>query len=588
MYIETVPNRSSPPAILLRETYRESGKVKKRTLLNLSHWQPQMIEGLRALLRGGVVVADGKLPFDIVRSLPHGHVAAVLGTLRKIGLERLLGRGPKRLRDLVVAMIVGRIVGPGSKLATARGLDPATASSSLGQVLGLGPVAAEELYTALDWLIERQPAIEAALARRHLAGGTLVLYDLTSSYFHGRCCPLARRGYSRDGRKGSLQIVYGLLCAADGCPVAVEVFEGNTADPATLSAQVGKLKARFGLERVVLVGDRGMITDARIKEDVAPAGFDWITALRAPQIRSLAEGGALQMSLFDERDMAAITSDDFPGERLVVCRNPELAAERTRKRQDLLAATERDLAAIRERVVRTRRPLRGKDRIGIAVGGVIDRHKMGKHFDLDIGEDRFDFRRKEKDIALEAALDGLYVIRTNVAKAVLDDAEVVTSYKSLSHVERAFRSLKTVDLEVRPIRHWLSGRVKAHVFLCMLAYYVEWHLRRALAPMLYDDEDKEAALALRKSPVAKAPRSAKAYAKETTKRTEDGLAVHSFQSLLEDLGTLCLNTATTTLNPNYPIAIITRPTPVQSKAFDLLGISMKAPAAHTVDAGCTQ
>ena len=353
MYIETVPNRGSPPAILLRESYRDGGRMRKRTLLNLTHWPAEHVEGLRGVLKGGVVLPPGEQPFVIERSLPHGAVAAVLGATRAIGLDRLSGRRSARTdpescrpRDLVLAMIVSRIIAPASKLATAKALDPVTAASSLGVELGLGEVREDELYAALDWLLERQGAIETALAKRHLKGGTLVLYDVSSSYVEGRCCPLAKRGYNRDGKKGKLQIVYGLLCAPDGCPVAIEVFEGNTADPTTLADQIAKLKRRFAIDHVVLVGDRGMITQARIDEDLRPAGLDWITALRAPALKGLVGGGQLQMSLFDERDMAAITSPDFPGERLIVCRNPDLARERARKREDLLAATERDLAKI--------------------------------------------------------------------------------------------------------------------------------------------------------------------------------------------------------------------------------------------------
>ena len=562
MYVESVPNRNSPPAILLRETYRQEGKVKKRTLLNLSDWPRERVEGLRALLKGGVVMPPGTQPLQVIRTLPHGHVAAVLGVIGKIGLDRLLGPQGNRPRDLVLAMIVSRIIAPLSKLAT----------TSLGQVLGLGEVAYAELYQALDWLLARQPSIERALARRHLKGGTLVLYDVSSSYVEGRCCPLAKRGYNRDGKKGKLQIVYGLLCAADGCPVAVEVFDGDTADPKTLAVQIDKLKVRFGLAHVVLVGDRGMITQARIREDVVPANLDWITALRAPDIKALAEDGKLQLTLFDERNMAVITSPDFPGERLIVCRNPELAAARTRKRNDLLDATQRDLVAIKQRVERKRAPLHGADKIGIAVGAVLGRHKMAKHFQIEIADERFAFCRNQAEIAAETARDGIYVIRTNLPADAMTDPQVVASYKSLSQVERAFRSIKTVDLEIRPIYHWLEDRVRAHVLLCMLAYHVEWHMRGALGAMLYEDNEKEAVLAERSSPVAKAPRSDKARAKEATHRTADGLPVHSFQSLIADLGTLCLNTVLTAASPDYQITIATRPTPIQAKAFELLGV----------------
>ena len=576
MYVETVPNRGSPPAILLRESYRDGKSIRKRTLLNLSNWPAEHIEGLRAVLKGGVVIPAGQEALAVERSLPHGHVAAVLGTARAIGLDRLLGpkntREPSRPRDLVLAMIVSRVIAPTSKLATAKALDPATAASSLGVELALGEVDEDELYAALDWLHERQGAIETALAKRHLKGGTLVLYDVSSSYVEGRCCPLAKRGYNRDGKKGKAQIVYGLLCAADGCPVAIEVFEGNTGDPSTVADQVAKLKKQFALNHVVLVGDRGMITQARIDADLRPAGLDWITALRAPALQGLVSGGYLQMSLFDERDMAAVTSPDFPGERLIVCRNPDLARERARKREDLLAATERDLAKVAAATTRKTKPLRGAGEIGLAVGAVLDKHKMAKHFELTISDAHLACRRKTQQIAEEAALDGLYAVRTSLPAQTIDDAATVRAYKSLAMVERAFRCLKTVDLQVRPIHHWLEDRVRAHVFLCMLAYYVEWSLRAKLAPMPYDDDEKQLAEALRQSPVAKAQRSPGALEKSATGRTADGVPVHSFQSLLADLATLARNTIVTAIAPNRPFTVLTRPTPIQQKAFDLLAI----------------
>ena len=574
MYIDTVPNRNSPPAILLRESYRQDGQVRKPTLCNLSDWSPAHIEGLRGVLKGGTVIPAGQDALSVTRSLPHGHVAAALGTARKIGLDRILGPAGNRCRDLVLAMLTGRILDPVSKLAAARTLSPATASSSLGEALGLGDVTDAELYAALDWLLERQAAIETALAKRHLQNGTLVLYDVSSSYMEGRCCPLAKRGYSRDGKKGTLQIVYGLLCAPDGCPVAIEVFDGNTGDPATLATQIDKLKQRFGLSHVVLVGDRGMITEARITEDVKTAGLDWITALRGPAIKDLLNSGALQLTLFDTRDMASITSPDYPGERLVVCRNPDLAAERGRKRDELLAATEQDLAVIKARVGRRRDPLRGTAEIALAVGAVLNTHKMKKHFDLTIADDSFSFARKTAEIAAEAATDGLYVVRTSLAEATLNDADTVRSYKSLALVERAFRCIKTVDLNVRPVYHRLADRVRAHVFLCMLAYYLEWHMRQLLAPMLFDDTDKDEAEALRSSAVAQAQRSKAAVKKQTTGVTPDGLPVHSFRSLLADLATVARNMIVTAINPLYPLTVVTRPTPVQQKAFDLLGVAV--------------
>ncbi|MFL5254204.1 MAG: IS1634 family transposase [Rhodopila sp.] len=574
MYIEAVPNRNSPPAILLRESYRQGGKVRKRTLCNLSEWSPAHVEGLRGVLKGGTVIPAEHDAITVTRSLPHGHVAAALGTARKIGLDRILGPDGNRYRDLVLALLIGRILDPVSKLAAARTLSPATASSSLGEALGLGAVDDDELYAALDWLLARQSAIETALARRHLQNGTLVLYDVSSSYLEGRCCPLAKRGYSRDGKKGSLQIVYGLLCAPDGCPVAIEVFDGNTGDPTTLAPQIDKLKQRFGLDHVVLVGDRGLITEARITSDIQSAGLDWITALRGPAIKDLLNSGGLQLTLFDTRDMASITSPDFPGERLVVCRNPDLAAERNRKREELLAATEKDLARIKARVERKRHPLHGTAAIALAVGEVLNTYKMKKHFELTITDDAFSFARKTTEIATEAATDGLYVVRTSLSEQTLSDADTVRSYKSLARVERAFRCIKTVDLNVRPVYHWLEGRVRAHVLLCMLAYYLEWHMRQSLAPMLFDDTDKDEAEALRRSVVAPAQRSKTAVHKQTTGVTPDGLPVHSFRTLLADLATLARNTIITAINPTYPLTVVTRPTPVQQKAFDLLGLAV--------------
>jgi transposase len=549
-------------------------RTRKRTLCNLSDWSPAHVEGLRGVLKGGTVIPAEQDAFTVTRSLPHGHVAAVLGTARKIGLDRILGPAGNRCRDLVLALLIGRILDPVSKLAAARTLSPATASSSLGEALGLGEVDDDELYVALDWLLARQAAIETALAKRHLQNGTLVLYDVSSSYMEGRCCPLAKRGYSRDGKKGTLQIVYGLLCAPDGCPVAIEVFDGNTGDPTTLAPQIDKLKQRFGLDRVVLVGDRGMITEARITADVKSAGLDWITALRAPAIKDLLNSGTLQLTLFDQRDMASITSPDFPGERLVVCRNPDLAAERGRKREELLAATEKDLAAIKTRVERKRNPLRGTAEIALAVGAVLNTYKMKKHFDLTITDDTFGFVRKTAEIAAETATDGIYVVRTSLPEATLGDADTVRSYKSLSRVERAFRCIKTVDLNVRPIYHWLEDRVRAHVLLCMLAYYLEWHMRQCLAPMLFNDADKQQAEALRSSVVAQAQRSKTAVKKQTTGITPDGLPVHSFRTLLADLATMARNTIITAINPNYPLTVVTRPTPVQQTAFDLLGLAV--------------
>jgi hypothetical protein len=577
MHIESVPNRKSHPTILLRESYRADGKVRKRTIANLTDWPEQLVEGLRTLLRGGVAVAGANEALTISRSLPHGHVAAVLGTAERIGLPKLLtdrrgGPEGRHYRDLVLALIVNRVIAPASKLATVRALNPETAASSLGERLGLGAVRECEIYESLDWLLDQQARIETGLAKRHLAGGTLTLYDVSSSYLEGRCCELAQHGYSRDHRPDRPQIVYGLLCNRAGCPVAIEVFEGNTADPMTLINQVNKLKARFGLDRVVLVGDRGMITSARIHEDLKPAGLDWITALRAPKIQELANGGPLQLSLFDDRDLAEITAPDYPGERLIVCRNPLLAAERRRKREALLGATERDLSRVKLAAERKRAPLRGKAQIGLDVGAVLDKHKMGKHYDLTITDISFAYRRKEAAIASEARLDGIYVIRTNLPAAILSAEQTVGAYKSLAQVERAFRCLKTVDLEIRPVFHWTAPRVRAHVLLCMLAYYVEFHMRSRLAPLLFDDHDRAAAE--RKSIVAPAERSPAAKRKATSRRTDDGLPVHSFRSLLNDLATVCLNKVSLPSNRKYRFDLPTTPTPLQARAFELLGVGL--------------
>ncbi|HEX2478965.1 MAG TPA: IS1634 family transposase [Geminicoccaceae bacterium] len=570
MYVAVVPNRGSPPAILLRESFRDGAKVRNRTLANLSKWPAAKIEALRAVLRGAPLVpADAGL--EIVRALPHGHVLAALGTARQIGLERLLPRGPERRRRLALALIVARVLDPAAKLATARALDAATASHSLGATLELGPVTAKELYATLDWLGAAQPRIEQALARRHLSDGTLVLYDVTSSYLEGRCCALARFGYSRDGRRDKAQIVIGLICAADGCPVAIEVFDGDVGDPSTLAAQITKIRERFGLRRVLLVGDRGLITQARIDAELKPAGFDWLTALRAPALRALVARGALQLDLFDERDLAEIASPDYPGERLIVCKNPLLAAERARKRTELLDATERDLTRLQARIRRPRQPLRGAAAIGRAVGAVMSRRKVAKHFRITITDDDLALARDAPAIAAEAALDGFYVLRTSLPADALDAAATVRAYKGLAHVERAFRALKTVDLEVRPVFHWIGPRVHAHVFLCLLAYYLEWHLRQALAPLLFDDHDRAAAEAQRASPVAKARPSPAARRKATTKRTADGLPAHSFRTLLHDLATLTRNTVR--FGRGTTTELLATPTPLQQRVFDLLGVN---------------
>jgi Transposase DDE domain len=574
MYIEAVPNRDSPPAILLRESYREDGKVRLRTLANLSCLSAEVVEGLKVLLRGGVAVPSAEEVFTVERSLPHGHVAAVLGSARGSGAAVWFSAAPKELQPVLLAMLVARVIEPASKLATHRLLRDDTASSSLGRVLGVGRCSADELYRALDWLYEAQPSIERRLARQHLVGSTLVLYDLTSTWLTGRCCKLAARGHSRDGKRDDAQIVFGLICTAQGCPIAVEVFPGNTGDPATVAAQVSKLKERFGIEHIVWVGDRGMLTSARIEQVLAPQGMDWLSSLRASQIAQLAtEHGPFQPSLFDARNLLEVRSEHFPGERLVVCRNPLLAEERARKRAELLVATEAELARIAAATQRRRRPLRGAQAIALRVGRVIGRFHMAKHFELTITDTSLSWQRRDEAIAQEAALDGLYVIRTSVSAEQLDAAAAVAAYKSLSNVERAFRSMKTVDLQVRPVFHYSAQRVRAHVFLCMLAYYVEWHMRERLKPMLFDDEYLDEANASRPSPVSKAVRSAHAKAKDASKLASDGLPLHSFRTLLRDLATLAYNITHTHLNPEAKIVLTTRPTELQAKAFALLGLN---------------
>jgi len=556
---------------LLRRTYREGGQVKHQTLGNLSDLPLDAIEYIRQRLRGEPPLASQEA-LEIKRSLPHGHVAATLGVLRKIGLDSVLGSQPSRERNVIVALIVSRLIGAGSKLATFNGLRAETAQNTLFEELQLGDLEPKELYQALDWLLDRQARIENKLAKKHLVEGTLVLYDVSSSYYTGHKSELIKHGYSRDGKKAFPQIIYGLLCNRDGCPVAIEVFSGNTADPQTLASQIQKLRQRFSLQRVVLVGDRGMITSRRIDEEMREvAGLDWITALRTENIRKLVANKAIQPSLFDEKNLAEMTSDDFPGERLIVCRNPLLADERKRKRRELLQATEKDLEAIARAVARANNPLHGEGQIGLRVGRVLNKYKMAKHFELEITADRFTYQRRENQIAEEAALDGLYVIRTSVAAQDLSSEETVRAYKSLSQVERAFRTMKTVDLEIRPIYHWKDDRIRAHVFLCMLAYYLEWHLRRDLKPLLFDDHERAVAEETRPSIVAPAPRSEAAQRKDRDKRTDDDYPVQNFRSLLKDLGTLCRNYAAAR---GADFSMLTTPTRLQQRAFELLGITL--------------
>jgi len=571
MYVARIPNRGSPPAILLRESYRQGGKVKNRTLANLSHWPEPKVDALAQTLKGLPPKLDLSQAFEITRSLPHGHVAAVLGTARRLGVEELIDATPSRTRDLVTAMLVAQVIDPGSKLAVARGLRAETATSSLGRLLGVASCDEDDLYAAMDWVLERKEVIENALAARHLVNGTLVLYDVSSAAFEGRTCPLGAIGHPRDGVKGRLQIVYGLLCSPAGIPIAIEVFEGNTADPNTLAAQITKIKTRFGLSRVCLVGDRGMLTHARIRDEVRPGQLDWISALRAPQIKALVEEGALQLSLFDTQDLFEISSPEFPGERLVCCHNPALAEKRARKRQDLLAATEKELTPIAAATGRAKRALRGKDKIALRVGKVINHYKMAKHFTLTITDESFTFTRNTEAIAAEAALDGIYVLRTSLPEHTLGRDDVVLRYKNLADVERFFRTLNS-ELDVRPIRHRLADRVRAHMFLRMLSYYISWHMKAALAPILFVDNDKPAAAAKRANPVAAAQRSDQALTKAARKRTPEDTPVHSFTSLLADLATLCANQ----IQPadDMPaFTMPTSPTPLQRRAFELLDLS---------------
>jgi hypothetical protein len=550
-------------SVLLRQSYREGDKVKHRTLASLTALPPAAVDALERALRGETLVPAAGAGLRILRSLPHGHVAAVLGMLRSLGLERTLDRRASRRRDLAVALVVARVLAPASKLATARGLSATT----LAAELDVEGATEDELSGALDWLLSRQPAVERALARRHLASGGLVLLDVTSTWVEGRCCPLAAHGYSRDHRADRPQVVFGLLTDQEGCPVAVEAFAGNTADPATLEAQLVKLRDRFGLTDLVLVGDRGMLTSARIARLREMGGIGWVSALRAPAIKGLVSEGTIQLSLFDERDLVEISSPDFPGERLVVCRDPLLAAERARKRDELLAATEADLARIAAAVARG--SLKSAAAIGVRVGRVQDRHKMAKHFELVIADSLFRYERRGEAIAAEAALDGLYVIRTSVSSVDLDASGVVLAYKRLASVERDFRALKTSELEVRPIRHWREDRVRGHLFLCLLAAYVRWHLERAWAPLLFRDEAPPA----RTSAVAPPERSAGAQRKDRLHRTADDLPVHSFRSLLIELGTLTRNRVVLAGgDERAAFEIPAEATPLQARALQLASV----------------
>ncbi len=550
-------------SVLLRQSYREDGRVKHRTLASLTALPPALVEVVERSLRGERFLAVGET-LPIRRSLPHGHVAAVLGLTRSLGLPGMLDRRPSRRRDLATALIAARLLAPASKLATAALLGQTT----LGAACGVDGADENELYGAMDWLLARQDRIERALAGRHLHSGSLVLYDLTSTYVEGSHCPLARHGHSRDHRPDRPQIEFGLLTDERGCPVAVEAFPGNTADPATVETAVDKLRVRFGLVDIVLVGDRGMLTSARIERLRETGGIGWVSCLRAPAIRRLVDAGDLQLGLFDETNLAEITSPEFPGERLVVCRNPALAAERARKREALLVATEENLARVAASVARGR--LRTAAAIGLRAGRVVNAKRMAKHFELDIAEGVFAYRRRIDAIAAEAALDGLYVVRTSVGPERLDTPAVVETYKRLAAVERDFRALKGDDLAVRPIFHWREDRVRAHLFLCFLAAYVRWHLEAAWAPLLFRDEEPPP----RTDPVAPPERSASALAKERDHRTPDGLRVGSFATLMAELATLTRNRVVPAgLGEEAAFELLSEPTPLQARALALIGVA---------------
>ena len=584
IYVESIPNRNSPPAVLIRKAWREGKRIRRQTLANSSKLPPQAVAGIRALLKGGVVCERLDQAVTVRRSQPHGHVAAVLGLCRRLGLPRLLHRRASRSRDLALAAVIARLLFPASKLATARLLSPDSACSSLGSVLGLGRVSGSELLATLDWLRNRQPWIQRSLARRHLQGSTLVLYDVTSSYFEGRRCPLAAFGYNRDGKRGKRQMVCGLLCSAEGCPLAVEVFAGNTADPATVSAAVRQLRESFGIEQLALTGDRGMLTTARLREDVGPAGLDWVAALQTVDLRTLLrqprpdkdgkQGPApLRPGELVPDQVAAIRSPDFPGERLLVCLNPRLRAERARKREELLQATERILERIAEMVRHGRGPAKGgKEAIDRRVGREADRKLVEKHFTIKVSDEELRWSRQQAGIEAEAQLDGIYVVRTSLAAEDLGAEQAVAACKGLARVERAFRSLQTTQLQVRPVYVYAEEHVRGHVFLCMLAYYVEWHLRRRLAPLLFEDAEREQAALQRTAPVKQAAVSPAAQAKADSKRTAEGLPAQSLSTLLQHLGTLTLNEVTLPGDDRQAFELLARPTALQGKAFKLLEV----------------
>ena len=565
MYVDIVPNRTSRPAVLLREGWREGGRVRKRTLANLTDWPAEQVEALRRVLRGERLVAPGEA-FAVERSVPHGHVEIVLALVRRLGLERVIS--PRRCpeRDRVLAMVVERLLHPASKLATTR----LWHTTTLAGELGVGDADEDALYDAMDWLLARQARIEQRLAQRHLGEGAPVFADVSGSYYEGRTCPLMRFGYSRDGKRGKTQVVYAVLSAPGGCPVAVEAYPGDTSDPSTVPDQVGKLRQRFGLQRIVLVGDRGLLTQARIEDLQRHPGLGWVSALRAPQVRALVEQEALQLSLFDTRNLAELASPDYPGERLVACHNPLLAAQRARTRGALLAATEAGLERVaREAARRTKTPL-GAAELGRKVGRVLEKHKMAKHFIWEVVDGRLAYRRNDETIAAEARLDGIYVLRTSEPEERLSAADTVRTYKGLADVERWFRALKGPEIRVRPIHHREERRVRAHLFVCLLAGYLEWHLRRALAPLLFDDETLAEARRTR-DPVARAAATPRARRKKARRRTDDGQPLHSLGTLLAELATRCRNNCRIPAQPEAPaFTLTTQPTATQQRAAELI------------------
>jgi transposase len=563
MHIDGVPNRSSRPTYLLRESYREGRKVRKRTLANLSSLSDEQIDAIRAVLAGQSVRPVEEL-WHTIRSRSHGTVEAVRVAMQRLGFESLISSRPSPERDAVCAMVAARILAPHTKLATTRWWHTTT----LAEEYAVVKADETDLYAAMDWILERQGAIEKKLSVRHLSEGALALYDLSSSYFEGHCCPLAKIGYSRDGKRNTPQVNYGLLTTRAGCPVAISVYEGNTADVTTLMPQVNQLREHFGLKRLVLIGDRGMISHKAIETLRSLEGLAWITALKSSQIRALAQGGTLQLGLFDERNLLEFSHPDFPNERLMACRNVDLGRLRTHKREALLQASEKELQKVRARIEKG--SLAGRDKIGVRVGRVLNKYKVGKHFALTIEESDFKFQRLEKQIAAEAALDGLYVIRTSVPKKQMTSAEAVRSYKALAEVERAFRSMKTLDLHIRPIHHHLERRVRAHIFLCMLAYYVEWHMREAWRPMLFAEEDLERKKY--RDPIAAVERSEAALEKVATRTLKDGSPVHSFRTLLAELSTIVRNTCQARVgkNSDSTFQMTTTPNPAQLRALQLL------------------